>query len=175
MFFILSACNGKNMCLLVSIKGHWCVEPLAVSGLFLPRDPCGDLSAVPGWHWHVAAPWLPLSLPYEMAGHRLVGLESLCGGLGLLGGCFSAGFGIAAFPCLLQAAVGGSSGRPMNASSLQGQHGGMLQRGEGFGGAGGKRGLAMSCGTPDDAGSGGFEGAQRQQSPAWLFFLFCFF
>lgn len=58
--------------------------------------------------------------------------------------------------------------------SLQGQHGGMLQCGEGFRGAGGKTGLAMSCGTPDDAGSGGFESAQRQHAPAWLVFLFCF-
>ena len=110
MFFILSASNGKNMRLLVSIKGRSCEEPLAVSGLFLPREPCGDLGAVPGWCWRMAAPRLPLSLPCELAGHRIVGLENLCGGLRLRDSCFSADFGVAAFPCLLQAAMGGVLG-----------------------------------------------------------------
>lgn len=44
----------------------------------------------------------------------------------------------------------------------------MLKAREGFGGAEGGKGVVTSCGTPDDSGSGGFGGAQRQHTPACL-------
>lgn len=80
--------------------------------LVLPGDPRGDLGAIPRqcWCWHTAAPRLPLSLPCELAGYRIVGLESLCGGLRLRDSCFLADFGIGAFPHLLQAVMGGVLG-----------------------------------------------------------------
>jgi len=66
-----------------------------------------------------------------------VGLESLGGGLRLWDSCFSAGFGIAAFPCPLQAAMGAVLGALQMHPPSRVIMGGMLQHREGFGGAGG--------------------------------------